>query len=91
MAIETFEGNSDHWITNAVSSSTITEVWCRLIDMISDTAYRTDLKRLGGNDLVRNFGEFRHYLVEKHAHNNTLLSKSQLEVRYFYIFFTHTA
>ena len=79
---DAFEENSDYAAINDISSTTATDVWRRLIDVVSDMAYRADLKRLGENELTRNFGEFRHYLVEKHAFNNALLGKTQLEVRH---------
>jgi hypothetical protein len=79
---DAFEENSDYAAINDISSTTATDVWRRLIDVVSDMAYRADLKRLGENELTRNIGEFRHYLVEKHAFNNALLGKTQLEVRH---------
>lgn len=81
--VDAFDEFSDNATTNDVSITTATDVWRRLIDGVSDMAYRADLKRLGENELTRNFGEFRHYLVEKHAFNNALLGKSQLDVRTF--------
>ena len=68
---------------NDVSDTSATNVWRRLIDIVSDMSYRTDLKRLGENELARNFGEFRHYLVEKLVYNTALEGKAQLEVRCF--------
>lgn len=51
------------------TSSGATEVWRRLMDQLSDVSHRADWKRLGENDLSRDYGEFRHYLVEKVAYN----------------------
>lgn len=45
-----------------------TVVWRRLMDQISDVAYRADVKRLG-DERLQHVGEFRHYIVEKYAYN----------------------
>jgi len=50
-------------------SSGETLVWRRFMDQISDVSYRADGKRLGDDRLHELFGEFRHYVVEKHAYN----------------------
>lgn len=39
------------------------------MDQVSDITYRSDGKRLGDEDLHSDFGEFRHYVVEKYAYN----------------------
>jgi hypothetical protein len=46
-----------------------TVVWRRFMDQVSDITYRADGKRLGDEDLHSDFGEFRHYVVEKYAYN----------------------
>jgi hypothetical protein len=78
--IDGFEENSDHSTPQDISITSAADVWRRLIDVASDVTYRADLKRLGESELKRNFGEYRHYLVERHALNDELLAKSQLEV-----------
>ncbi len=55
--------------TSNESSSVITEVWRRVLDQIADVSYKADVKRLGEERLVLDFGEFRHYLVEKAVFN----------------------
>jgi len=49
--------------------SAVTDVWRRVMDQCADVSYKADLKRLGEERLQLNFGEFRHYLVEKFAFN----------------------
>lgn len=44
-------------------------VWRRFMDQVSDISYRADSRRLGDETLHENFGEFRHYIVEKYAYN----------------------
>jgi hypothetical protein len=44
-------------------------VWRRFMDQVSDISYRADSRRLGDEILHENFGEFRHYIVEKYAYN----------------------
>lgn len=39
------------------------------MDQVSDITYRADGKRLGDESLHNDFGEFRHYVVEKYAYN----------------------
>jgi len=39
------------------------------MDQVSDITYKADGKRLGDENLHRDFGEFRHYIVEKYAYN----------------------
>jgi len=46
-----------------------TVVWRRFMDQVSDITYRADGKRLGDESLHNDFGEFRHYIVEKYAYN----------------------
>ena len=55
-------------------SSGETLVWRRFMDQIADIGFKADNKRLGETRLHENFGEFRHYIVERYAYNisNTL-------------------
>ena len=39
------------------------------MDQVSDISYRADSRRLGDETLHENFGEFRHYIVEKYSYN----------------------
>lgn len=60
--------------TNSFASSSSdsvgeTVVWRRFMDQVSDITYRADGKRLGDENLHSDFGEFRHYIVEKYAYN----------------------
>ena len=52
-----------------VDSAGETVVWRRFMDQVSDISYRADGKRLGDENLHNDFGEFRHYIVEKYAYN----------------------
>ena len=58
------ENDADH-----SNNATLTEVFKRLLDTMADLSYRTDVKRLGEERLLKDFGEFRHYLVEKNVFN----------------------
>ena len=49
--------------------SVVTDVWRRVMDQFADVSYKADLKRLGDTRLQGNYGEFRHYLVEKVVFN----------------------
>ncbi len=51
------------------SLSPITDAWKRVIDLITDISYKTDLKRLGEERLSCDFGEFRHHMSEKFVFN----------------------
>ena len=51
------------------SSNGVTEVWRKLMDQISEVSHRADLKRLGEEQLLQDYGEFRHFMVEKAAFN----------------------
>ena len=53
----------------SVDSAGETVVWRRFMDQVSDISYRADGKRLGDENLHNDFGEFRHYIVEKYAYN----------------------
>ena len=46
-----------------------TIVWRQFMDQVCDVTYRADSKRLGEKNLHSNFGEFRHYIVEKFSYN----------------------
>ena len=52
------------------------------MDLLADTAFRADGKRLGEQYLLQYCGEFRHYTVEKSAHNimNREVGKQSIEV-----------
>lgn len=64
------------------SSSGETLVWRRLMDLLSDTSFKADSKRLGERYLHQYCGEFRHYIAEKSAYNfaNRELGKQNVEV-----------
>lgn len=53
----------------SVDTAGETVVWRRFMDQVSDITYRADGKRLGDESLHSDFGEFRHYIVEKYAYN----------------------
>ena len=67
------EENAEIVATQLASTESTGEtvVWRRFMDQISDITYRADGKRLGDEDLHSDFGEFRHYVVEKYAYNMT--------------------
>lgn len=46
-----------------------TVVWRRFMDQVCDIGYKADSKRLGEENLHIDFGEFRHYIVEKYTYN----------------------
>jgi len=50
--------------------SNMTTVWRRVMDQCADVSYKADLRRLGEDRLQLDYGEFRHYLVEKFAFND---------------------
>ena len=54
----------------------------RFIDQVFDVGHRADIRRLGENELAKDFGEFRHYLREKAAYNQTnqALGKETVDV-----------
>jgi hypothetical protein len=58
----------NHFTVSADSAGE-TVVWRRFMDQVSDITYRADGKRLGDESLHNDFGEFRHYIVEKYAYN----------------------
>jgi len=49
--------------------SVVIDVWRRVMDQFADVSYKADSKRLGESRLQRDYGEFRHYLVEKVVYN----------------------
>ena len=59
-------------------SGGLTKVWRNLMDQVSDIPSKADLQRLGEirilsqgeSTFINNFGEFRHYVIEKHVFNN---------------------
>lgn len=57
------------WPVPSEETSGETVVWRRLMDLISDVAFKADGKRLGERYLHQYCGEFRHYIVEKSAYN----------------------
>lgn len=65
---------ASHAVTVPLASpqqiSVVTDVWRRVMDQFADVSYKADLKRLGEARLQSNYGEFRHYLVEKVVFNN---------------------
>ena len=66
----------------STDSTAETIVWRRFMDQVSDIAYKADGKRLGDENLFSNFGEFRHYIVEKYSYNmaNRFANKEPLDV-----------
>lgn len=63
------EESSSSDIPIGEESSGETVVWRRFMDQITDIGYKADSKRLGDEQFHTLFGEFRHFLVEKHAYN----------------------
>lgn len=63
-------------------SAAETVVWRRFMDQVSDITYKADGKRLGDENLHEDFGEFRHYIVEKYSYNlaNKFANKEPLDV-----------
>ena len=60
----------------------VTDVWRKLMDQIFDVAHRADIKRLGDDALLSDYGEFRHHLTEKYVFNkiNRAAGKEILDV-----------
>ena len=56
----------------------MTKVWRNLIDQVTDILSKADLQRLGEirilsqgeSTFINNFGELRHYVIEKNVFNN---------------------
>ncbi|KAG7367370.1 zinc-finger domain containing protein [Nitzschia inconspicua] len=61
--------SNSNFATSSSESLGETVVWRRFMDQVSDITYRADGKRLGDENLHSDFGEFRHYIVEKYAYN----------------------
>ena len=57
------------WPSSDEVSAGETVVWRRFMDLISEMGYRADVKRLGDQNFLQYFGEFRHYHVEKAIYN----------------------
>ena len=57
------------------------DVWRRYLDTISDTALKTDTKRMGEGN-ISDYGEFRHYFLEKAFYNkmNRAAGKESMDV-----------
>mmetsp|Transcript_14841 Transcript_14841/g.41321 ORF Transcript_14841/g.41321 Transcript_14841/m.41321 type:complete len:2002 (-) Transcript_14841:1881-7886(-) len=76
-------GNEDSSIAplSSTDSAAETVVWRRFMDQVSDITYKADGKRLGEENLHRDFGEFRHYIVEKYSYNlaNKFANKEALD------------
>jgi len=70
------------WPVPTEETSGETVVWRRLMDLVSDVAFKADGKRLGERYLHQYCGEFRHYIVEKSAYNiaNREGGRSNVEV-----------
>jgi len=73
----------DHSIVPLLSTDSAAEtvVWRRFMDQVSDITYKADGKRLGDENLHNDFGEFRHYIVEKYSYNmaNRYANKEPLD------------
>lgn len=52
------------------------------MDQVSDITYKADGRRLGDENLHKDFGEFRHYIVEKYSYSlaNKYVNKEPLDV-----------
>ena len=61
------------------------DVWRRFMDTVSDSALKADMKRLGEDNIVNDYGEFRHYLWEKAFYNkiNRAAGKEPVDVSIF--------
>jgi len=55
--------------TSTEENSGESEVWRRLMDHIAEISLKADIRRLGEEKLRRDYGEFRHFLMEKAAYN----------------------
>ena len=66
----------------STDSAAETVVWRRFMDQVSDITYKADGKRLGDENLHKDFGEFRHYIVEKYSYSlaNKYVNKEPLDV-----------
>lgn len=68
-----------------------TVVWRRFMDQVSEISFKADSKRLGGDQLHDLFGEFRHYVVEKHAYSmaNRFSGNDPTDVSWFFVYHVH--
>ena len=69
-------------LSSSTDSAAETIVWRRFMDQVSDITYKADGRRLGDENLHKDFGEFRHYIVEKYSYSlaNKFLNKEPLDV-----------
>ena len=67
---------------SSTDSAAETIVWRRFMDQVSDITYKADGRRMGDENLHKDFGEFRHYIVEKYSYSlaNKFLNKEPLDV-----------
>ncbi len=67
---------------SSTDSAAETVVWRRFMDQVSDITYKADGRRLGDENLHKDFGEFRHYIVEKYSYSlaNKYVNKEPLDV-----------
>jgi hypothetical protein len=67
---------------SSTDSAAETVVWRRFMDQVSDITYKADGRRLGDENLHKDFGEFRHYIVEKYSYSlaNKYVNKDPLDV-----------
>jgi len=56
-------------VSNSETPLAGTEVWRRLMYQVFEISRQADFKRLGEESMMRDYGEFRHDLVEKAAYN----------------------
>jgi hypothetical protein len=79
--------STSHFSTSADSAGE-TVVWRRFMDQVHDISYRADAKRLGDESLQNDYGEFRHYIVERYAYNtaNRFAGKEASDVSMTVIF-----
>lgn len=67
---------------SSTDSAAETIVWRRFMDQVSDITYKADGRRLGDENLHKDFGEFRHYIVEKYSYSlaNKYINREPLDV-----------
>ncbi len=82
-ALRNEENSSMHTadISFGEESSGETVVWRRFLDQITDIGYKADSRRLGDEQFHSFFGEFRHFVAEKHAYNTLRNSETSRETR----------
>ena len=56
------------------------------MDQLSDVSHRADWKRLGEDNLSNNYGEFRHYHVEKVAYNAAQREIEKMDVSHIFFY-----